>query len=431
MNRCSAIYSYLLALFLGVIVSFSVPAFAEDKSGDDVSALMKALQEQGQRLADQEKKMAQQEKALEEQKRALLQERLRFEKLQTRVVNVTGRPLPFTAAASTQQQQQPAASNAFSTETPSEVGTARKDVAKEKPPEIAAVISEGGVLTQKGKVVVTPALEYSRSSATSVSISGFSIVPAVNIGLFDVSQVNRDTVTPSIDLRYGITNRFEVEAKVPYVYRKDSTLGRQIGGAATSDTLSSVSGTGIGDVEVAAHYQINKGQNNWPYLIGNMRFKSKTGTSPFDMPVVNGLLTELPTGSGFYGIQPSLTAIYPLDPVVYYSNLGYLHSLSESYTNYGDVQPGDAYSASFGMSLSLNDKSSVSLGYSHTMVQKTYVNDAPLSNSDILQVGAMDLGYSYNLSDRTNLNFTVSAGVTSDAPDVRLIFRVPMTFDLR
>ena len=45
-------------------------------------------------------------------------------------------------------------------------------------------------------------------------------------------------------------------------------------------------------------------------------------------------------------------------------------------------------------------------------------------------VGTLDVGYSYNWNDKTNLNFTVSAGVTEDAPDVRLIFRTPLTFDM-
>jgi hypothetical protein len=263
-----------------------------------------------------------------------------------------------------------------------------------------------------------------------VAISGFSIIPAINIGLFDISKVNRDIVTPSIGLRYGVTPRFEIEGKVPYVYRKDSTLQRPAG-VLTTDTLRSVDGYGIGDVEVAGHYQINKGQHGWPFLVGNLRLKSATGTSPFEVPIVGGLEQELPTGSGFYSVQPSITAIFPSDPLVYYGNVGYLHSFSRSFPGYGSIQPGDGFSGSLGMSLSLNEKSSVSMGYSHTMVLKTMANNAPIANSDILQVGSLDLGFSYALSDRTNLNFTVSAGLTEDAPDVRLIFRTPMTFDLR
>jgi len=394
-------------------------------SDRDVERLIKALQDQGQRLADQEKKLADQESALENQKRALVQEKVQFEKLQTQIITLTGKPIQTAVTKSTL----PANNYATSTTGPQEVGMERKET-KDKPPEIPAIIDEGGVLTAKGNLVVTPALEYSRSSATSVEVAGFSIIPALNIGVFDISQVNRDMLTPSIDLRYGVTNRFELETKIPYVWRQDSTLGRLIGGGSTSDSLSTVKGSGVGDIEFAAHYQINKGENNWPYFIGNLRFKTATGSSPFKVPVVNGLEQKLPTGSGFYAIQPSLTAIYPSDPLVYYGNLGYLHNFSKSYPNYGTIDPGDGFSGSFGMSLSLNDKSSFSVGYSHTMVLRTLQNGTPITNSTVLQVGTLDLGYSYSLTDATNLNFTINAGVTSDAPDVMLTFRVPMTFGL-
>ena len=83
------------------------------------------------------------------------------------------------------------------------------------------------------------------------------------------------------------------------------------------------------------------------------------------------------------------------------------------------------------MSLAINDKSAFSIGYSHSTVMKTLLNGSNIPNATILQVGSMDFGYSYALASDTNLNFTVSAGVTEDAPDVRLVFRTPMTFDLR
>lgn len=419
-------YSLLTGLF-SLAVIFSAHA-EQQASPQEINALMKELQAQSKRMEDSEKKLAAQEKALEDQKRSLIQQRILFEKLSTHVIAVTGKPLPVAAGTATPGKMEEPQRASYAS-GPQEVGTERKE-AKDQPPEVPAIIDEGGVLTKPGKFVLTPAIEYSHASATSVAISGFSIIPAINIGLFDISKVNRDIVTSSIDLRYGVTPRFEVEAKVPYVYRKDSTLERPAG-VLTTDTLRSVDGYGIGDVEVAGHYQINKGQGGWPFLVGNLRLKSATGTSPFEVPVVGGLEQKLPTGSGFYSFQPSITAIFPTDPLVYYGNVGYLHSLSRSFTGYGTIQPGDAFSANLGMSLALNEKSSFSIGYDHTMVLKTMANNAPIANSDVLQVGALDLGFSYMLNDRTNLNFTVSAGLTEDAPDVRLIFRTPITFGLR
>jgi len=39
-------------------------------------------------------------------------------------------------------------------------------------------------------------------------------------------------------------------------------------------------------VEVGAHYQINHGQDGWPYFIGNLRYKSNTGKGPFEVPTI-------------------------------------------------------------------------------------------------------------------------------------------------
>ncbi len=421
-----------LSLLLPLLAGTAFPCFAEPAASADVDALMQAVNEQARRLAAQEEILQKQKQDIERQQRSLDAEKERFRQLSGKVSALTGKPVDQTVAAApvarvTDAATPPAAAN---TNTPQEVGTVRKEE-KEQPPQLAAYIEEGGVLLQKGKLVVTPAVEYQNSSATRVAISGFSIIPAINVGLFEVTQVTRNILTPSVGVRYGVTNRFEVEAKVPYVYRTDDTLTRPVG-ASTAPTLTNATGHDIGDVEFGAHYQLNRGKDGWPYLIGNVRVKTTTGTSPFDVPLnAQGLQTELPTGSGFWAVQPSVTAIFPSDPVVYYGNVGYLHNFGKDVGGvYGEIDPGDSISASFGMSLSLNDRASMSLGYSHNTVLETRQNGLAIPNSQILQIGSVDLGYSYNLSDRTNLNFTVSAGVTEDAPDVRLAMRVPMSFDL-
>lgn len=407
------------------------PAPTPEEEPADMNALLKALQKQEQRLAEGERKIIEQSTALEIQKQNFAQERIQFQKLLMQASALTGKPVSSLVQDSSPPPSPRPTQAQADADAPTEVGAEQRKQANEKPPEIATVIEEGGVLLQKGTMVVTPAVEYTHSSATRVSIEGFSIIPAVNIGLFDISRVSRSTLTPSVSVRYGITNRFEIEGKIPYVYRQDDTSTRPIGVANAPETLTTVDGSGLGDIEIGAHYQINNGEKGWPFFIANLRVKSATGTSPFEVPVVAGVQTELPTGSGFYAIQPSVTMIYPSDPVVYYSNFGYLYNMPERFPIYGKIEPGAGISGSFGMSMSINEKASFSVGYGHTTVLKTIQNGGTIPNSPVLQVGTLDFGYSYNLRPKTNLNFTVSAGITEDAPDVRLIFRVPMTFDFK
>lgn len=314
-----------------------------------------------------------------------------------------------------------------------EVGITRKPKHKKRAPEIPALADEGGVLTNKGTFVLEPSLGYTRSSALRVAIEGFTVIPALSIGSFTISQVDRDTFTSALTARYGITNRFEIEGRVPYIYRNDTTLSRPIGSGSNSDILQEADGNNLGDIEAAVHYQINNGKHGLPYFVGNLRFKSRTGEDPFEVDIDpnTGLQKELPTGSGFYGLQPSVTAIFPSDPVVFYANLGYMFNFQRDIGgNYGEINPGDNASASFGMGFSINERSSFSLGYSHDTVFKTEQNGNTIPNSQVLQVGVLNIGYAYTITPKVNVNLNIGAGLTDDAPDAQLTLRVPIAFNL-
>ncbi len=410
-------------IIAAVIAASPLTAEAKKQSNADTQALLKALEKQQERIEKQEAIAA------EANKRIAL-ERAEFEQLKAKVQSLTGVKVKAGRTVADQRSLVPAVPPSDGS-APNEIGTDRKQEQPEKPPEVAKYIEEGGVLLPKGKLEIAPSFEYNRISATTVAIQGFSIVPALNIGLFDISQINRDVAIGAVSARLGLTNRIEIDAKVPYVYGRQTTTGRQVGVGASDNTTTNIGGNGLGDIEVGAHYQINKGENGWPYFVANLRYKSTTGTGPFETPPDSfGRQTELSTGSGFTAIQPSVTMIYASDPVVFYSNWGYVMNLPASFPSYGDIDPGDAITSSFGMSLAINDATSLSFGYSHTMVLRTMLNNQYLSGSRELLAGSLDLGYSYALSDWMSLNASVSAGLTSDAPDERLIMRVPMSFSL-
>lgn len=416
----------LVTSFLFILLSSTAYAEAKSEFSDkEIKSLIRLVEDQKKRLDAQQRKMETLEKLVSQ----LSNSKIEASKPSATAPNTSSPAKNGTKTDENKIDESKYAKADSTIGVPTEVGTERKPEESDKPPVIAADLNEGGVLLQKGKAVITPSFEYTRSSATLVAIEGFSVIPAINIGTFEISRVGRDVLTESISARLGITNRLEVEAKVPYVYRRDSTTGRPIGGGASADTTTRLSNHGIGDVEVGAHYQINRGKDGWPFFISNLRLKSVTGIGPFEIPTdSNGLLTSLPTGSGFYAIQPSVTAIYPSDPIVYYANLGYLHNIARSF-NGVEIEPGASISAAFGMSMAFNDRASFSIGYSHSSVFETLQNDVSL-NGDMLQVGSLDIGYAYQLTDRYNLNFNVSAGLTEDAPDVRLGMRVPIKFDV-
>jgi hypothetical protein len=323
----------------------------------------------------------------------------------------------------------------------------RKD---SRPPEVAPLFEQPGILTQRGKYILEPAIQYGYSSNNRVALVGYTIIPALLIGLIDVREVKRNTVTGSLAFRTGLSNRLEVEARLPYVYRSDSTVSRELFTGTAVERVFGTSGRGVGDAELAARYQLNNGGADKPYYVGGVRLKSRTGTDPFEVmtdcvtrcvgenATGTGLPLDLPTGSGFYSLQPSLTWLFPSDPAIFFGTVSYTHNfkrndVSRTVLNgekelLGDLKPGDVIGFNFGMGLALNDKASVSIGYDHSSIGRMKQNGLTVPGSVRTQLGTLLVAYSYRLSDKRSLNVSVGAGVTRDTPDISLTIRVPTTF---
>jgi hypothetical protein len=309
--------------------------------------------------------------------------------------------------------------------------------------EVAALEREmfdQNVLTPKGVLQFEPTIEYVHNSNNRFVFDGVEIVDAVLIGAIQASDADRDIVTTSLGLRYGLTDRLEIDAKFPFVYRHDRINTQFMGDATEVPMQQSFDGTGLGDIEFGAHYQLT---DQPPFLIANARVKTDTGTGPFEVDrSPDGLEEEAATGSGFWGLEPGLTAIYPSDPVVFFANLGYLVNFGRDVDAQvgddfvGHIDPGDTFSGSLGMGFALNDRASTSFGYEHEYIFETEsdITDADgnrtTTTAESLQVGNLFLGGSYRLNDRLTLSSTVQVGVTQDSPDVQLTLRMPVRFDL-
>ncbi|MDM0044200.1 acetate kinase [Variovorax dokdonensis] len=351
------------------------------------------------------------------------------------------------AAAAAAATAASAAAQAPEAARPVSVGVAP---AKEQAaPPMAQIFDEPSILTPRGKFVFEPSFQYSYSSNDRVALVGYTVIPAILIGLIDVREVKRNMMVPTITGRWGISNKMEVEAKLPYVIRSDSTVSREVFTGAAQDNVFDTKGNGIGDVELALRYQMFSARENWPYVVGGLRFKTRTGKDPFEVPTDcvtrclgnttgTGLPLEAPTGSGFYSLQPSLTFLYPSDPAVFFGGISYTYNfgrdgvtrtvLNDQIELLGDVKPGDVWGMNFGMGLSINERSSFSIGVELYSIGPTEQNGEKVRGSVRTQLASLLLGYSFRLSDRTNLNVSVGAGLTRDTPDLTLTLRMPMTF---
>ena len=311
--------------------------------------------------------------------------------------------------------------------------------AEEPQREAAALPPELGVLTPKGKLVIDPSIEFVRSSNNRLVFRGVEIVPGIQLGVIEASDVARDTGVLTLAARYGVTNRLEVEARIPYLWRDDriTTLAQR---DETISRTTELRGNDIGDIELNARYQLNSGATGGPIFVATSRVKPPTGTGPYDVDYDEfGVATSLATGSGFWGVEGGVTMLYPTDPAIIFAGVSYLHNFSrnidrtvgsgDAAVHVGNVDPGDSIGASLGFGLALNPRLSISLGYSHNYIFKTTSElGATKQTTQPLQVGSLLLGSSYRLTERLTLNSAFEFGMTSDAPDVRIIFRLPYVF---
>lgn len=396
---------------------------------EDVSAAIARLQQQvaaqAQLLSAQEQLLDQQKSRLEKQDQQIAQLRAL-----TDVALATARGAGGAGAAAP----------ADAAPAPIQIAQATP-VVGQPPPEpenkvvVAAVPEEQGVLTPHGHFIVEPQLDYAHGSTNRLVFRGVVIVPGINIGVIDASNANRNATSPALDFKYGLTSRLEIEARVPYVYRADrvETVSQRDQTVTQEQTLF---GSSLGDVELSARYQLNSGDHGLPIFIGGVRVKSDTGTNPYTIPYDQfGAATALATGSGFWGVESSLTFLYPSDPVVMFGGVSYFDQFHKVIDReiggalVGKVKPGDSISANLGFGFAVNPRFSFSLGYKHTYIFGT---DAELGgvyqNSDSLQVGQFNVGWSFQLTDRITLTNTYYIGATRDAPDMEVLFRIPIRF---
>lgn len=301
--------------------------------------------------------------------------------------------------------------------------------------ELAAIPEGLAVLSRAGRASFDLSGEYTRSSSNRLVFRGIEIVPGIQIGVIEANEADRDTLSSNLAMRYGLTDRLEIEMRAPFVRRSDTVTTVQQRDEAVTRTID-LNGEGIGDIEGSVRYQFNRGARGGPIYVGAIRVKSDTGEGPFDIERDEfGIATRLATGSGFWGIEPSVSVLFASDPAVLFGNLSYFAHLprdidrTEGDVTVGRVDPGDSIGASIGFGFAMNQKFSFSLGYRHNYIFPTESElNGQIEKSDELQVGSLLLGMSYRFNDKYSLNLNFDFGVTGDSPDMRVIVRVPLTF---
>ena len=396
--------------------------------------LQRQLREEGTRLNDLYRMLDDQQRQLDSSRRLIEEQRRRVDTLMR---ELTGRGLPPSgttpqAAGATDPAGQVAQAGSPAPKQP--VGEA--PAPSERLPQTAQIFAEPTVLTRAGGFTLEPSLQYIYSSDNRVALVGFTIIPAITIGLIDIRRVSREAWYAAITARYGVTSRFELEGKVPYVYSETSTITRPLATPSVTDSTFDSNGNGLGDIELGGRYQINAFRGDNMVYIAGLRVRLPTGKGVFDVnydPATN-LQTENPTGSGFYSIQPGISFVYPSDPAVFFGGLAYTYSPSRDVGNgFGTIKPGGVTDLSFGMGLALNERASFSFGFQLSVVGESSQSGdfsafKTLGQTGTQTLGTARFGLTYAFTRQTALNLTLGIGVTDETPSLELTARVPISF---
>lgn len=291
-------------------------------------------------------------------------------------------------------------------------------------------------------------LNYSHFDDAAINLSGFLALDAIFLGLIRIDEITSDVLAADFTARYGLTDRLQIDANVPYLYRHSNFQSAGAGGDASGLAEKSVTDSGLGDVNFGVSYRLLKETAARPDVVINARAKAPTGRNPFgvelvEVPGTEGNLevpTSLSTGTGVWGASVGVSVLKTIDPMVVFGSLSYFHNFPRSFGDIdeaegdqpGRVWIGDAFQYGAGVAYALNERSSLSMSFTQRFVERTRIRREGQPFQRVVgsqaNVGIVNLGASFALNDRLSLLTTVGIGMTSDAPDMVVSVRLPFRF---
>ncbi|MCD9086540.1 transporter [Stenotrophomonas sp. SY1] len=299
------------------------------------------------------------------------------------------------------------------------------------------------------RLTLENSLSYARYDRKQLTLNGFLALDAIFLGNIAIENVESDSLTYNFAARWGLNPRLTLNLDVPYIARKTIYQKGGAGGSAAAIAQEETNGTGIGDVTFTANYKLF-GERGWrPETVLSGGVTAPTGREPYglDWEVIErddddfirfAVPAEQPTGNGVWQANIGLSAVKTADPAILFANVGYIYSFERSFDdidgnpdtiNPGDVKLGDSFYFGAGVAFAFNERTSLSISFSDKLSARasTRYKDGKwmkVIGSDA-NAGTLNLGVTYALTSKATFVSMLGIGLTPDAPDFSLAFKVP------
>ncbi len=442
MNKISLTSAVACALALTTVAAHAQntdPAVTPNDQAD-VAALVGELQMLKNSYAQEVRRLRQ----LDMQVQALqarLQGKVPASALPSEPAAIAAQPLASTAGPSRPSAGNPA----------SEAGSqAEAEQARPTRSMQDALLQEHAVFDRK--LTIENSLSYSRYDRKQLTLNGFLALDAIFLGNIAIENVASDSLTYDLAARYGVSPRWTLNLDVPYLGRKTVYQKGGAGGSAAAIAEEQTSGSGIGDVSLSANYKLFAESGAVPDTVLTFGVTAPTGQAPYgiDWKVIErgndqyirfAVPQKQPTGNGLWQANIGTSVVKTMDPAIIFANLGYIHSFPRSFGDIdtdpqtrtpGRVELGNSYYFGAGVAFAFNDRTSLSLSFSDRLSAKASLRNKNTPWTKVIgsdaNAATFNMGVTYALNQRTTMVALLGIGLTPDAPDYSITFKVPYMF---
>jgi hypothetical protein len=258
------------------------------------------------------------------------------------------------------------------------------------------LVRERAIVLRPWSIEIEPRYTYTYRSRAEVRLA-----VADGQQLIVQRDLRRDRSDANFDLRIGLPWSSQLDFILPFSFIQEESAR---GGSSKRRRA------GWGDIQLGWTKQLLNERGWLPDLLTTFNWKSKTG--------------ETDIGSGFHGIQASLTAVKRRDPLAFFGSVAHNWSLSRTQGG-NDIDRGNTVGVRLGTLFATSPDTSLRFALDVTRSGRDEVNRMKIPGTN-QTAAVLEFGVATVILPRALLDVRTGIGLTSDSPDFRFGVSLPI-----